>query len=32
MVRYADPSAVEWVESAGGPLIAVPEAVLPFWT
>ncbi|MBC9729592.1 immunity 21 family protein [Streptomyces sp. TRM68367] len=23
--------AVEWVESGGGPLIAVPETVLPFW-
>ncbi|WP_405538872.1 immunity 21 family protein [Streptomyces sp. NBC_00075] len=23
--------AVEWVESGGGPLIAVPEAVLSFW-
>jgi hypothetical protein len=31
MVRYAEPGAVEWVESGGGPLIAVPEAVLPFW-
>ncbi len=31
MVRYADPGAVEWVESGGGPLIAVPETVLPFW-
>ncbi|MDQ0989610.1 immunity 21 family protein [Streptomyces sp. V3I7] len=31
MARYADPGAVEWVESGGGPLIAVPEAVLPFW-
>ncbi|MFD8519691.1 Imm21 family immunity protein [Streptomyces capillispiralis] len=32
MVRYAEPGTVEWVESGGGPLIAVPEAVLPFWT
>ncbi|WP_037672511.1 immunity 21 family protein [Streptomyces griseus] len=32
MVRYAEPGAAEWVESGGGPLIAVPEAVLPFWT
>lgn len=32
MARYADPGRVEWVESGGGPLIAVPEAVLPFWT
>ncbi|MFG2325767.1 immunity 21 family protein [Streptomyces sp. NBC_01723] len=32
MVRYAEPGAVEWVESGGGPLIAVPETVLPFWT
>src|SRR5690242_20715802 len=31
MARYADPGAVEWVESGGGPLVAVPEAVLPFW-
>ncbi|MET7294629.1 immunity 21 family protein [Streptomyces griseoloalbus] len=32
MVRYAEPGTVEWVESGGGPLIAVPETVLPFWT
>ncbi|MET8947459.1 immunity 21 family protein [Streptomyces sp. NPDC004542] len=31
MARYADPGAVEWGESGGGPLVAVPEAVLPFW-
>ncbi|MHC3472235.1 immunity 21 family protein [Streptomyces sp. 7R007] len=31
MVRYAERGAVEWVESGGGPLIAVPETVLPFW-
>ncbi|WP_330456517.1 immunity 21 family protein [Streptomyces sp. NBC_00820] len=31
MVRYADPGELEWVESGGGPLIAVPETVLPFW-
>jgi hypothetical protein len=31
MVRYAEPGAAEWVESGGGPLIAVPETVLPFW-
>ncbi|MFI7412789.1 immunity 21 family protein [Streptomyces sp. NPDC049627] len=31
MVRYAEPGAVDWVESGGGPLIAVPETVLPFW-
>ena len=31
MVRYAKPGAVEWAESGGGPLIAVPETVLPFW-
>jgi hypothetical protein len=34
MARYAEtavPGAVRWVESSGGPLIAVPEAVLPFW-
>ncbi|MEU9735339.1 immunity 21 family protein [Streptomyces sp. NPDC048002] len=27
MVRHR----VQWVESGGGPLIAVPETVLPFW-
>ncbi|MFF6996537.1 immunity 21 family protein [Streptomyces sp. NPDC008313] len=32
MVRYEDPGAVEWVESGGGPLIVVPEVVLPFWS
>ncbi|MGW0820585.1 immunity 21 family protein [Streptomyces sp. NPDC002845] len=32
MVRYADPGVVRWVESGGGPLIVLPEAVLPFWT
>ncbi|MFE1799654.1 immunity 21 family protein [Streptomyces sp. NPDC059517] len=38
MASYADPSSVErveqveWVESGGGPLIAIPEVVLPFWT
>ncbi|MEU6279190.1 immunity 21 family protein [Streptomyces sp. NPDC047028] len=31
MVRHADPGAQEWVESGGGPLIAIPETVLPFW-
>ncbi|MFD5518952.1 immunity 21 family protein [Streptomyces sp. NPDC127066] len=31
MPRYADPGAVQWVESGGGPLIAIPETVLPFW-
>ncbi|MBX7553085.1 immunity 21 family protein [Streptomyces sp. NPDC004232] len=31
MARYADPGVLEWVESAGGPLIAVPETVLSFW-
>jgi hypothetical protein len=31
MVRYADPGAVDWVESGGGPLIVVPEAVLSAW-
>ncbi|MFJ9538954.1 immunity 21 family protein [Streptomyces sp. NPDC101225] len=31
MVRYAEAGTVEWVESGGGPLIAVPETVLPFW-
>ncbi|WP_282700087.1 immunity 21 family protein [Streptomyces sp. CC219B] len=30
MVRFTG-AAVRWVESGGGPLIAVPEAVLPFW-
>lgn len=32
MVRYADPGAVEWVESGGGPLVVVPEAVLSSWS
>ncbi|WP_328556840.1 MULTISPECIES: immunity 21 family protein [unclassified Streptomyces] len=32
MPRYADPGAVQWVESGGGPLIAIPEVVLPFWS
>ncbi|MFD7770595.1 immunity 21 family protein [Streptomyces sp. NPDC059787] len=32
MVRYAEPGTVEWVESGGGPLVAVPETVLSFWT
>ncbi|MGW7267973.1 immunity 21 family protein [Streptomyces sp. NPDC054842] len=32
MARYAEPGAVEWVESGGGPLIAIPEVVLPFWS
>ncbi|MEV8545651.1 immunity 21 family protein [Streptomyces sp. NPDC051572] len=33
MARYAEPgTAVQWVESGGGPLIAVPTTVLPFWT
>jgi len=31
MARYADQGVVEWVESGGGPLIAIPEVVLPFW-
>jgi hypothetical protein len=31
MVRYAEPGVVEWVESGGGPLVVVPETVLPFW-
>ncbi|MFF6780705.1 Imm21 family immunity protein [Streptomyces sp. NPDC012510] len=34
MARYADavvPDVVRWVESSGGPLIVIPEAVLPFW-
>ncbi|EGX58695.1 hypothetical protein SZN_16295 [Streptomyces zinciresistens K42] len=31
MVRHAEPGTVEWIESGGGPLIAVPETVLPFW-
>ncbi|WP_327666647.1 MULTISPECIES: immunity 21 family protein [unclassified Streptomyces] len=31
MVGYAEPGVAEWVESGGGPLIAVPETVLPFW-
>jgi hypothetical protein len=32
MVRYSESGVVEWVQSGGGPLIAVPETVLPFWT
>ncbi|TLS44014.1 hypothetical protein FE633_22235 [Streptomyces montanus] len=32
MASYADHGSVEWVESGGGPLIAIPEGVLPFWT
>ena len=32
MERYAEPGKVEWVESGGGPLVVVPETVLPFWT
>ncbi|WP_432053600.1 immunity 21 family protein [Streptomyces sp. bgisy022] len=32
MVRHAEPGTAQWVESGGGPLVAVPEAVLPFWT
>ncbi|MEU4168804.1 immunity 21 family protein [Streptomyces sp. NPDC026665] len=32
MPRYAEPGAVQWVESGGGPLIAIPETVLPFWS
>ncbi|MGW1773731.1 immunity 21 family protein [Streptomyces sp. NPDC002104] len=32
MARYADPGAVEWVESGGGPLIVVPEVVLSSWS
>ncbi|NMI55882.1 MULTISPECIES: Imm21 family immunity protein [unclassified Streptomyces] len=31
MVRYADPGAVEWIESGGGPLIVIPEASLSVW-
>ncbi|WP_405797926.1 Imm21 family immunity protein [Streptomyces sp. NBC_01506] len=31
MVRYADPGAVEWVESSGGPLVMVPAGALPSW-
>ena len=31
MVTYAEPGTLEWIESGGGPLIAVPETVLPFW-
>src|SRR5690606_9008604 len=32
MVRHAEPGTAQWVESGGGPLVAVPETVLPFWT
>ena len=31
MARFDDRGVLEWVESGGGPLIAVPEVVLPFW-
>ncbi|MET8029793.1 Imm21 family immunity protein [Streptomyces avermitilis] len=33
MASYTDAvvGAVAWVESGGGPLIAIPEVVLPFW-
>ncbi|MGW0712767.1 Imm21 family immunity protein [Streptomyces sp. NPDC002643] len=34
MALYRDlvvPDVVRWVESSRGPLIAIPEAVLPFW-
>lgn len=31
MVRYADPGAVEWVESSGGPLVVIPESALLSW-
>lgn len=32
MARHAESEVTEWVESGGGPLIAIPEAVLAFWT
>ncbi|MFD7701846.1 Imm21 family immunity protein [Streptomyces caelestis] len=32
MVRHAEPGTVERVEPGGGPLVAVPETVLSFWT
>ncbi|MER6133193.1 immunity 21 family protein [Streptomyces sp. NPDC001815] len=32
MASYTDTGSVEWVESGGGPLMAIPEGVLPFWT
>lgn len=31
MVRYGNPSAVEWVESEGGPLIVLPEGSVASW-
>ncbi|MFB6565510.1 Imm21 family immunity protein [Streptomyces sp. NPDC056400] len=31
MARYADPGLVDWVESGGGPLVAVPAEVLTRW-
>ncbi|WP_431676093.1 Imm21 family immunity protein [Kitasatospora sp. KL5] len=31
MVRIADPGMFEWVSSGGGPLIAMPQAVLQSW-
>ncbi|MFI1444373.1 Imm21 family immunity protein [Streptomyces fructofermentans] len=32
MARYTRPRSTEWVESGGGPLIAIPDVVLPFWS
>ncbi|MFD5087723.1 Imm21 family immunity protein [Kitasatospora sp. NPDC058406] len=32
MVMYGEPGVVTWVESLGGPLIVVPEAVLEAWS
>ncbi|PBC66254.1 immunity protein 21 of polymorphic toxin system [Streptomyces sp. TLI_235] len=32
MVMYGEPGAVSWVESLGGPLVVVPEAVLGAWS
>ncbi|OIK25272.1 immunity 21 family protein [Streptomyces malaysiense] len=31
MAGFEDRGLPRWVESGGGPLIAVPEVVLPFW-
>ncbi|MFI6335284.1 immunity 21 family protein [Streptomyces sp. NPDC050535] len=32
MARNDGLGTVEWVESGGGPLIVIPEIVLPFWS
>ncbi|MFF7586499.1 Imm21 family immunity protein [Kitasatospora purpeofusca] len=32
MVRYAEPGAVTWVESLGGPFVVLPEVALEAWS